>query len=228
MTPDEAAPPLGLLLREAGAFASMRVKASFASAVPTANIGDGRKVIVIPGFLASDRTTARLRKSLNIAGYCAVGWGLGRNFGVKTHTLSKLDARIERMGLTEPVTIIGWSLGGLIAREYAKYAPHRVAKVVTLGSPFSGNPRANNAWRLYELVAGHKVDAPPIDTVLAEKPPVPTTAFWSRQDGVVAPASARGAMGEVDKDIELLCTHMAFVADKIAIRAIIAALGRSS
>jgi pimeloyl-ACP methyl ester carboxylesterase len=225
VTSDEAAPPLSLLLREVGAFASMRAKAIFASAVPADKIGAGCGVIVIPGFLASDRTTARLRKSLTLAGYDAYGWGLGRNLGVKANTLEKLDARIERMGLAGPVTIIGWSLGGLIAREYAKYAPHRVAKVVTLGSPFSGDPRANNAWRLYELVAGHTVDAPPIVTVLSEKPPVPTTAFWSRSDGVVAPASARGATAEVDQNIELSCRHMAFVAEPQAIRAVIAAIG---
>ena len=228
MSPDEAAPPLPLLLREACAFASMRVKATFASAVPTGIIGDGRDVIVIPGFLASDRTTARLRKSLNLAGYRAHTWGLGRNYGVKERTLALLDARFEQMQLTGPVTIIGWSLGGLIAREYAKFAPHRVATVITLGSPFSGNPRANNAWRLYELVAGHSVDAPPIDTVLSEKPPVPTVAFWSRRDGVIAPASARGSDGDVDDQIELSCSHMAFVTEPDAIRAIIAVLSRAS
>lgn len=226
MTSDQAAPSLPLLIREVAAFASMRIKASFASAVPMGVLGDGRDAVVIPGFLASDRTTARLRKSLNLAGYRAQGWGLGRNFGVTEQTLQRLDARLDHMELSGPVTLIGWSLGGLIAREYAKYAPHRVAKVITLGSPFSGNPRANNAWRFYELVAGHNVDTPPIDTVLNEKPPVPTIAFWSYADGVVAPASARGAAGEVDDHIELACTHMAFVAEPEAIRAVIAEVAR--
>lgn len=228
MNTDDVAPPLMLLLREVSAFVSMRAKASFAGAVPTNIIGDGRDVIVIPGFLASDRTTARLRKSLNAAGYHAHGWGLGRNYGVYENTLDRLGAQIDRMGLTGPVTIIGWSLGGLIAREYAKYAPHRVTKIMTLGSPFSGDPRANNAWRLYELVAGHNVDAPPIDTILSEKPPVPTIAFWSRQDGVVAPASARGAAGEVDADREMACAHMAFVANPQVIAAIIGEIERSA
>ena len=112
----------------------------------------------------------------------------------------------------------------MLAREYAKFAPHRVARVVTLGSPFSGDMRSNNAWRLYEWVAGHKVDAPPVDTVLSEKPPVPTCAFWSANDGVVAPHSARGLPHESDNQVELDCTHMAFVARPEAIRAIAAAL----
>ena len=225
MNSDTAAPALPLLLREVGAFAAMRAKASFAAAVSAKAKGDGRDIVIIPGFLASDRTTARLRKSLNATGYLAHGWGLGRNLGVNTETLGKMDAQLDRMGLSRPVTLIGWSLGGLIAREYAKHAPTRVAKVITLGSPFSGDPRANNAWRLYELIAGHSVDAPPIGTILNEKPPVPTIAFWSRGDGVVAPASARGATGEADEHIELDCTHMAFVADPEAIEAIIRAIG---
>ena len=107
-----------------------------------------------------------------------------------------------------------WSAGASaasIAREVAKLRPDLVAKVVTLGTPFSGDPRANNVWRLYELVAGHPVDAPPIDgRTSAEKPPVPTLAIWSRRDGIVAPACARGGDGESDRQVELDCGHMGF------------------
>ena len=85
-----------------------------------------------------------------------------------------------------------------------------VEKVVTMGSPFSGDPRSNNVWRLYEWIAGHPVDAPPIDTDLAEKPPVPTLALWSRRDGIVSVRSARGLAGESDKEVELDCSHMGF------------------
>src|SRR3546814_18026927 len=81
----------------------------------------------------------------------------------------------------QPVTLIGWSLGGLIAREYTKYAPDRVAKVITLGSPFSGDLRANHAWRIYELVARHRIDSPPLPVKLTEKPPVPTYAIRSEE-----------------------------------------------
>jgi alpha-beta hydrolase superfamily lysophospholipase len=222
---DHLAPPLPLLLREMRAFAVMRIKASFAGAVATSSAGNGHQVIVVPGFMASDQTTARLRKSLNLAGYAAHGWGLGRNYGVRADILERLDARMNMLAASGPVTIIGWSLGGLVAREYAKYAPHRIAKVITLGSPFSGDPRANNAWRVYEFIAGHKVDQPPIETILSEKPPVPTVAFWSRQDGVVAAASARGALGEVDQAREMACSHMAYVANPDVIKAIIAEVG---
>lgn len=157
---DRSAPALPLLMREAGSFAAMRAKASFASPVQTGVQGDGRAVIVLPGFLASDVATSRLRTSLTGAGFRAHGWGLGRNFGVKADMFERLDRHLDTLNLDQPVTLIGWSLGGLIAREYAKYAPDRVRKVITLGTPFSGDMRANNAWRLYEWVAGHKVDTP--------------------------------------------------------------------
>jgi hypothetical protein len=221
---DHIPPPLSLLLREMGSFAWMRARATFAPSVVTGMCGDGHKVIVIPGFMASDRTTGRLRRTLDRAGFASSGWGLGRNRGIRADVLQRLDARIATVAGEDSVTIIGWSLGGLIAREYAKYAPERVTRVITLGTPFSVDLRANNAWRAYELIAGHKVDKPPIDAIPHEKPPVPTTAFWSRQDGVVAPASARGAEGEADERIELRCTHMAFVADPAAIRAVIKAI----
>jgi alpha/beta hydrolase fold len=218
------APALPLLAREALSFAYMRSSAAFASTVALDIDGDGHSVMVLPGFMASDQTTSRLRRSLSAAGFQSHGWGLGRNKGIKADIFGRLDDRIASLDIDMPLTLVGWSLGGLVAREYAKHAPHNVAKVVTLGSPFSGNLRANNAWRLYEFVAGHKIDAPPIKAVLSEKPPVPTCAFWSAQDGVVAPNSARGLRHESDCRIELDCTHMAFVARPDAIRAIAKAI----
>jgi pimeloyl-ACP methyl ester carboxylesterase len=217
---NRSAPALPLLMREAGSFAAMRARASFAAPVQTGVKGDGRAVMVLPGFLASDVATSRLRKSLSGAGFRAHGWGLGRNAGIKADLFDRLDRRLDMLNLDQPLTLIGWSLGGLIAREYAKYAPDRVRKVITLGTPFSGDMRANNAWRLYEWVAGHKVDNPPIAATPHEKPPVETVALWSRHDGVVAPHSACGEPGETDTNTELHCSHMAFISDPAAIRAV--------
>jgi pimeloyl-ACP methyl ester carboxylesterase len=117
---------------------------------------------------------------------------------------------VDRHGRGRRVVLVGWSLGGVFAREVAKRHPDLIDKVVTLGSPFSGDPRANNAWRFYELIAGHKVDAPPIDVRPGEKPPVPTLALWSSRDGVVAPSCARGRDDESDRRVELDCSHMGF------------------
>lgn len=218
------APGLPLLAREALSFAYMRTSAAFASAIALDVDGQERPVMVLPGFMASDQTTSRLRRSLSGAGFRAHGWGLGRNRGIKSDILERLGERIATLDVGAPLTLVGWSLGGLIAREYAKHAPHQIAKVVTLGSPFSGDLRANNAWRVYEFVAGHKIDSPPIDAILNEKPPVPTCAIWSARDGVVAPDSARGLQHESDHRIELDCTHMEFVARPDSIRAIAKAI----
>jgi dienelactone hydrolase len=118
------------------------------------------------------------------------------------------------------VILIGWSLGGIYAREVAKQRPDLVARVVTLGSPFAGNPRSNNAWRLYELISRHPVDCPPLDVDLGAKPPVPTLALWSRRDGVVAPLCARGFEEQSDRQVELDCSHMGFATSRSAFRRI--------
>jgi hypothetical protein len=92
--------------------------------------------------------------------------------------------------------------------------------VVTLGSPFSGDVRGNNVWRFYELVAGHPVDRPPLPRI-TDKPPVPTLAFWSRRDGIIAPACARGEAHESDEAVELSCNHMGFAVSRAGTRAVV-------
>ena len=171
---------------------------------------DGPPLMVIPGFLANDRTTLGLQRALAKGGYRVTGWGLGLNSGVQPDTLERIVQRVELFGRGRPVTLVGWSLGGIYAREAAKARPDLVAKVITLGSPFSGDRRNNNVWRLYELVAGHPVDDPPVTTDTAEKPPVPTLAIWSRRDGIVAVSAARGQESERDREFELDCSHMGF------------------
>jgi pimeloyl-ACP methyl ester carboxylesterase len=123
------------------------------------------------------------------------------------------------------VLLVGWSLGGVYARELARAAPGQALAVVTLGSPFSGDPKQNNVWRLYEWIAGHRVDEPPIPRVTG-KPPVPHLAIWSRKDGIVAPRSARGLDHERDKAVELNCTHMAFGVSKAAARQVVQEIER--
>jgi len=122
------------------------------------------------------------------------------------------------------VVLIGWSLGGLYARELAKRQPQAAAKVISMGSPFSGSPRANNAWRAYQFITGHSVDAPPVEAELRVKPPVETIALWSANDGVIAPRCAAGRPGERDRAIPLRCTHMGFTYDPQVIATLLAEL----
>jgi pimeloyl-ACP methyl ester carboxylesterase len=171
---------------------------------------DGPKLIVIPGFLANDRTTLGLQRALARGGYRVTGWGMGVNTGVQPDTLNRIVDLIARFGGREPVILVGWSLGGIYAREAAKARPELVEKVISMGSPFSGDRRNNNVWRLYELVARHPVDDPPIRTDVRQKPPVPTLALWSRRDGIVAACAARGEPHESDRQMEIDCSHMGF------------------
>lgn len=181
---------------------------------------DGDPALVVPGFLANDRTTMELRRVLAEAGYRTHPWGEGWNLGARSDTLDRLRGRLDTVSPGKPALLVGWSLGGVFARTLALAYPERVRAVVTLGSPFSGDPHWNNVWRLYEWVAGHKVDDPPIERSSA-KPPVPTLAFWSRNDGIVAPAAARGADGECDHCVELSCSHMAFGVSRSTARQVV-------
>lgn len=208
---DHRPPPLSLLLREAGSLARL-YRQNWRTPEPRAK-GGSHPVLVLPGFLADDFTTRLLRHRLIEAGFRTFGWRLGRNLGARPDTLDRLEKRLEQVAGSDRVSLIGWSLGGVFARELAKRRPELTARVLTLGTPFSGDMRANNAWRLYERVAGHKVDAPPLDVRVHEKPPVPTIALWSRRDGIVAAASARGQPGQVDRAVEVACTHMGFMTD---------------
>ncbi|HEX6411172.1 MAG TPA: alpha/beta hydrolase [Sphingomicrobium sp.] len=186
---------------------------------------DGQPVLVIPGFLCSDQTTFSLRKRLAKHGYRVHGWKQGWNFGARADTLEKLRERIESLGHQRKLVIVGWSLGGLYAREYARYNPDQVRAVITLGSPFSGDPRQNTIWPLYERIAGHSVLDPPIPRV-TEKPPVPHLALWSRRDGLIAPRAARGLDHERDEEVELDCHHMAFAISPHATKEVVREIDR--
>jgi dienelactone hydrolase len=175
--------------------------------------------MVIPGFLAGDRTTMELRRALGEAGFRVHPWRHGINLGARSDTLECLRRAVDLCGEERPMLLVGWSLGGLYARELARAEPERVRAVATLGSPVWGDRRRlTSVWRLYERIAGHPVDKPPIPDI-DEKPPVPTLALWSRRDGIIAAASARGAEITRDKQVEMTCTHMGFAVSKTGTRA---------
>jgi pimeloyl-ACP methyl ester carboxylesterase len=180
--------------------------------------------MVLPGFLATDRTTLGLQRALAAAGYRVSGWGLGMNKGVRADILSRIAGQLERFGGGQPVILVGWSLGGIYAREVAKVRPDLVSRVITLGTPFSGDRRNNNVWRLYEVIARHPVDRPPAGGDPAVKPPVPTLALWSRRDGLIAAAAARGEAGERDREQELDCRHMGYAVSGRAFPKIVRAI----
>lgn len=207
-------PPLRLLWGELRTLAGLiRLDAvSFVAESP-------QPVMLLPGFGAHPMRMRRMQLALEAAGHSAYDWGLGFNLGPTPANFAFLLARADKLARRhgEPVALVGWSLGGLFAREIGNRMPDRVSRVITMGTPFSGNPRANNAWRAYEFITGHSVDTPPIECDFRVKPPVPTIALWSPRDGVVAPRSACGWPGERDRAVAMRCSHLGFAADPAVI-----------
>ena len=163
-----------------------------------------------------------LRRALAEAGFRVHPWREGMNLGARADTLERLKRCVDHCGHDQPMLIVGWSLGGLYARELARAEPHRVRAVVTLGSPVWGDRRRyTNVWKLYERVAGHPVDDPSIPDS-EEKPPVPTLAIWSRRDGIVGAPSARGTEATRDKAVEVSTTHMGFAVSRKGTRLAVA------
>jgi pimeloyl-ACP methyl ester carboxylesterase len=212
---DSRRPPWRKLLREAPA--AIRLLLAQLKKPPFADpsAGGGKPVLVLPAFLANDIPTTLLRRTLDANGFRGFGWENGVNLGARPDTLERLSKRLDEVieHAGSPVAVIGWSLGGLYARELAKRRPEAVPLVITLGTPFSVDLRRNNAWKLYELINDHPVDKPPLPVQVDLKPPVRTIAVWSQRDGIVAPASARGSPGEVDESIQVHCTHNEMVSD---------------
>jgi pimeloyl-ACP methyl ester carboxylesterase len=187
-----------------------------------------RVVMLLPGFGTHPLRMRHMARELERAGHQVKRWGLGFNLGPTEENFALLEARVRQIGerYGQKVVLVGWSLGGIFARELAKREPDIVAKVITMGTPFSGSPYANNAWRAYEMVTGHSVEQPPIEVELAVKPPVETVALWSPRDGVVAPRCARGLPGERDRAVALRCSHIGFASSDEAIAAVAAELER--
>ena len=172
--------------------------------------GDGHPVLVLPGLLADDDSTHALRGFLNSHGYKAHGWKQGRNHGLRGNLEGDMLARIEELFDRydgRKISLVGWSLGGLYARQLAKLVPDKVRSMISLGSPFSGSPKSTNAWRVYEWVSGGKVDDQALLAALAEAPLVPTTSIFSRTDGVCAWQTCLNAEGPNSENIEIDGSH---------------------
>lgn len=154
--------------------------------------GDGRPVLVLPGLVNGDNSNLILRHYLNALEYRAFPWELGRNFGSRAigaegeRLLDRIATIHDQTG--QAVTLIGVSLGGIMARLAAHRMPENVREVITVCAPFAGLPRATNVWRVFELVSGQRADDPAVRALLEEASeplPMPATAIWSRSDGLV-------------------------------------------
>lgn len=196
---EHRAPPIGRMLSEVPRGAAGMMRLPFAwRGLMDAPRGDGRTVMLLPGLFNSDRSNLALRRYLTALGYRVEGWGLGRNLGQRAIGAQgeRLFARIAAVAGDGPVTLVGISLGGIMARIAAHRHPDLVRAVVTISAPFAGPPTATNVWRAYELLSGERVDDPAVAAwgAQAARPlPVPTTAIWSALDGLVGGAICRDA-----------------------------------
>jgi len=187
---------------------------AFVGALPLLSLaprGDGHPVLVLPGLIASDTSTRPLRAFLGSKGYSVSGWNQGRNLGLRPGIREAMVDLLEKMNDVHgrKVSIVGWSLGGLYARQLAKMMPERVRSVITLGSPFSGSPRSTNAWRVYELASGRRADEEDarFGGSLSVAPPVPTTAIFSRTDGICAWQGCVEKTSAKSESIEVESSH---------------------
>jgi pimeloyl-ACP methyl ester carboxylesterase len=185
--------------------------------------GDARPVIVYPGLGASDISTAPLRRLLQDRGYTPHGWHQGRNLGPRGDTVEACLSQLEELARLHgaPVSLVGWSLGGLYAREVAKARPDLARCVITLGSPFSGHPNATNAWRLYRAFNGHAPHEDERYQQLRVPPPVPTTSIFSRSDGIVAWHCSLNEPGPLAENIEVPASHIGLGVNPLALYAIL-------
>jgi pimeloyl-ACP methyl ester carboxylesterase len=169
-------------------------------------------VLVLPGFTTSDRSTRALRAVLARNGHDARGWKLGRNMGAHPLILHGMQRRLEELHQERGrrVSLLGWSLGGIFARELARRNPEMVRTVITLASPFrfrSGD--RSHASVLYDRIG------PPVDPLLGDLPaeeerpplPVPATSIYTRADGVVRWHTCIDTAGPSCENIEVFGTH---------------------
>jgi pimeloyl-ACP methyl ester carboxylesterase len=184
--------------------------------------GDGHPVLVFPGLGAADFTTRPLRHFLDGRGYKTYPWQQGFNFGPREGVLETCVDQLKSIHAQHgrKVSLIGWSLGGVYAREVAKAVPSMARCVITLGTPFTGNPRATNAWRFYELVSGRSVQDPKLIEQVRQAPPVPTTSIYSRTDGIVAWQCSVNEVGPMAENIGVHASHVGMGMNPIALYAI--------
>ena len=176
--------------------------------------GDGHPVVVYPGLGAGALTTSALRSHLENCNFLAHDWDGGVNTGPAAAFEDWLEPLAERVcALHErhgrKVSLVGWSLGGIYAREIAKACPSSVRQVVTLATPFASLGGANHAGTIFRMLGGDTSQlTPALEKRLRERPPVPTTSIYSEADGVVCWRSCLQRGGRGVENIAVHASHL--------------------
>jgi pimeloyl-ACP methyl ester carboxylesterase len=204
-------PRRGLLLLEGRALLELAALLATYPFLRRAVRGDPHPVLVFPGFMASDFSTRVLRRFVRDLGYAAHGWKVGRNLGPTPELAASLRERLHDVHRRhqQRVTLIGWSLGGIYARELARRFPDEVRQVITLASPFRDVEATNVPGFLRNLARRRPLpDEADYRRVLDAPLPVPTTAIYSRSDGIAAWQSCRLEEGPFSENIEVVSSHL--------------------
>lgn len=196
------------------------------STVSVQNIGRGQVVLVIPGLISTDALTIVLRKYLQKLGYNVFGWEMGMNLG-RLESVHELVRKVEKMAELhqQKIIVVGWSMGGIFAREVAKGTPNAVKKVITIGSPFADVTAPNWAKSIFDFVnKGIEID-PAVMAQIPNPAPVPTVALYSKRDGIV-PWQACMEIVEDDthQNIEVGGSHLGMGANPNTIQVVAANL----
>lgn len=203
-------PPAGLFREAAGALELPRLLFGLPRLL-RAPRGEGRSVIVFPGFGAGDGSTMTLRSYLGVQGHRASGWRLGTNRGDVAELLPRVVARVERVARSagRPVALVGWSLGGVLARETARDRPDLVSRVITLGSPVIGGPKYTAVAGFYRR-QGIDLDAIETEVAARDATPIrtPITAIYSRSDGVVSWRACIDERNPFVEHVEVTTSHL--------------------
>ena len=190
--------------------------------------GNSRPVLVIPGFSATDQMTGRLRSRLKRHDFTVHGWAQGSNIGLTDRKIDGLIERFEELckKYDEPISIVGWSFGGVLARWLAHTYPDGVRQVVCLGSPWRADGERTRATGMFERSRrkhGISDRARPMVDLLREPLPVPVTAVYSKSDGIVPwrgctvdPASSPPA-----ENVEVLSSHVGMVANPLVLDVVV-------
>ena len=174
--------------------------------------GDGRPILLVPGYLTDGRAMFPLGHYLEYLGYQTYDWQGGLNMGFIDPEINHLTARVhdihERTG--SGVTLVGWSLGGTFARECAKACPGIVTEVITLGSPVVGGPKYTAAAEFYRAAYGVDLDVLEEEVARRNQRTItqPLTLVHSKRDGIVGWHASNDPYTPHVRQIEVTCSHL--------------------
>jgi pimeloyl-ACP methyl ester carboxylesterase len=202
-------PGWGLLLLEGRSLLELMAMLAAYPFLRQAPHGDGHPVLVLPAFVTSDFATRMLRGFLRDRGYAAHGWKLGLNRGPTPETVAHLVRRLHELHerYARRVSLIGWSLGGVYARELARAFPAEVRQVITLATPFRNLEAVNVPGFVLARRRAHPDEAA-FRARLRLPLSVPTTAIYSRTDGIVAWRSCIAEPGPQSESLEVASSHL--------------------